>query len=59
MQIQLNEAVKKEKAEGQARLEKAVRETEERLVAYYTQVEKEAREEERRIAADEAARVAK
>ena len=59
MQIEMNEAVRRTKEEGERKLEKAVRDTEERLNAYYTQKEQEAREEERSAAAAEAERIAR
>ena len=59
MEAKLFEAVRQTKEEGEKKLEAAVRETEERLNAYHAQKEREAREEERTLAAHEAERVAR
>ena len=59
MEAKLFEAVRQAKEEGKKKLEAAVQETEERLNAYHAQKEREAREEERTLAAQEAERVAR
>ena len=59
MEAKLFEAVRQANEEGEKKLEAAVKETEERLNAYHAQKEREAREEERTLAAQEAERVAR